>query len=122
MGQKLFLGLSALLWFPYGLYCFFAPGFLAGSAGVTFTTATGATELRAMYGGLQAAIGLLAFAGMQRPALARTAVITLGTLTAGLGIARLLGAFSDGGWSAYTFFALAIEFGSAFWATRILRG
>lgn len=122
MGQKLFLGLSALLWFPYGLYCFFAPGALAASAGVTFTTATGATELRAMYGGLQAAIGLLAFAGMQRPSLGRAAVITLGTLTAGLGVARLLGAFSDGGWSAYTLFALVIEFGSAAWATRILRG
>lgn len=122
MGEKLFLGLSALLWFPYGLYCFFAPGFLAGTAGVTFTSPTGATELRAMYGGLQAAIGLLAFAGMQRPTLTRTAIITLGTLTAGLGIARLLGAINDGAWSAYTVMGLVIEFGTAAWATRLLRG
>lgn len=122
MGQKLFLGLSALLWFPYGLYCFFAPEFLAGSAGVTYVTATGVTELRAMYGGLQAAIGLLAFAGMQRPSLGRPAVIALGALTAGLGIARLLGAVNDGAWSAYTVFALGLEFGSAGWAARLLRG
>lgn len=122
MGRTWFLGLSALLWFPYGLYCFFAPGFLAGAAGVTFTTATGATELRAMYGGLQAAIGLLAFAGMQRADLTRPALITIATLTAGLGVARLLGALSDGAWSGYTLMALVIEFGSATWAARLLRG
>jgi hypothetical protein len=57
MAARIFLGLSALIWLPYGLLCFFQPAGLAESAGVTFTNATGATELRAMYGGLQAAIG-----------------------------------------------------------------
>ena len=33
---------------------------LAGAGGVEATTPTGTTEIRAMYGGLQAAIGLLA--------------------------------------------------------------
>jgi hypothetical protein len=121
MGRKLFLGLSALVWFPYGLYCFFAPTALAGSAGVTFTTATGATELRAMYGGLQAALGLLAFAGMQRASLTRPALITLATVTAGLGSARLLGALSDSAWSGYTLMGLVFEVGSVLWATSLLR-
>ena len=121
MGHKQFLGLSALIWFPYGLYCFFAPTALAGSAGVTFTSATGATELRAMYGGLQAALGLLAFAGMQRASLTRPALVTLFTVTAGLGTARLLGAFSDGGWSGYTLMGLVFEFGSVLWAGSLLR-
>ncbi len=118
----IFLGLSALLWFPYGLFCFFAPGFLQQAAGVAFVTPTGATELRAMYGGLQAALGLLAFAALQRPTLRRGVLLTLFAVTAGLGIARLLGAIIDGGWSAYTLFALIIEFGSAAWAGRLLRG
>ena len=64
MKGRWFLALSALLWFPYGLYCFFAPTALAAGAGVTFTTPTGATQRVVMYGGLQAALGLLAFAGM----------------------------------------------------------
>ena len=92
------------------------------NAGVTFTTATGATELRAMYGGLQAALGLLAFAGMQRPALTRPALITLFTVTVGLGTARLLGALNDGAWSGYTVMGLVFEFGSAAWAGSLLRG
>ena len=121
MHGRWFLALSALLWFPYGLYCFFAPTALLVNAGVTFTTPTGATELRAMYGGLQAALGLLAFAGMQRPALMRPALITLFTVTAGLGTARLLGALNDGAWSGYTLMGLVFEFGSAAWAGSLLR-
>ena len=121
MGRKLFLGLSALVWLPYGLYCFVAPTALAALAGVTFTTATGATELRAMYGGLQAALGLLAFAGLQRASLTRPALITLATVTAGLGSARLLGALSDGAWSGYTLMGLVFEVGSVLWATSLLR-
>lgn len=121
MSGRWFLAVSALLWFPYGLYCFFAPTALALGAGVTFTTPTGATELRAMYGGLQAALGLLAFAGMQRASLTRPALVALCTATGGLGSARLLGAFNDGAWSGYTVMALVFELGSTLWAASLLR-
>lgn len=121
MGRKLFLGLSALLWLPYGLYCFFAPTALAEIAGVTSTSATGTTELRAMYGGLQAALGVLAFAGMQWASLTHAALIALATVTAGLGSTRLLGALTDGSWSAYTLMGLVFEIGSVLWATALLR-
>ena len=120
-GSRLFLGLSALLWFLYGLYCFFSPTALADGAGVTATTPTGTTELRAMYGGLQMALGVLAALGLGRAELTRTALVALGLVTAGLGSARLLGAFVDGGWSAYTVMGLVFEFGSAAWASRLLR-
>ncbi|MBX3024354.1 DUF4345 domain-containing protein [bacterium] len=121
MHGRWFLALSALVWFPYGLFCFFNPVALAGGAGVVFTTATGASELRAMYGGLQAALGLLAFAGMQRETLRRPALVTLFTVTAGLGIARLLGAVSDGAWSGYTLMGLVFEWGSMLWSGALLR-
>jgi hypothetical protein len=81
MAARIFLGLSALIWLPYGLYCLFQPGALAESAGVAFTSATGATELRATHGGLQAAIGAVALAGALRPALSRSAlVLEVGTV------------------------------------------
>lgn len=112
MAIRVFLGLVALVWLPYGLLCFFQPGFLAGAAGVTSTSATGSTELRAMYGGLQVAIGVLALAGALRPPAAAPALRVLALLCAGLGAARLAGAVLDGAFSSYTVAGLAFELGS----------
>ena len=39
----LYLGFSAVVWLGYGLYCFLSPQALEASAGVAFTSATGAT-------------------------------------------------------------------------------
>ena len=66
MGKRIFLLVSTLVWLPYGIYCFFAPGFLAGAAGVAALSPTGRTELRAMYGGLQAGIGWVGTVPEQR--------------------------------------------------------
>ena len=93
---------SIVAWLPYGLYCFFQPGALAESAGVVATTPTGTTELRAMYGGVQAAVGALALAALLRPRLASGVLLTLLFLSGGLASTRLVGAWLDGGWSGYT--------------------
>jgi hypothetical protein len=122
MATRIFLALSALVWLPYGLYCFAAPQALAGSAGVAFQSPTGSTELRAMYGGLQAAIGALALLGALRPTHRRPALVALAFLTVGLGAARLSGLALDGGLSAYTGIALAFEWGSAAAAGVLLAG
>src|SRR5512147_3016183 len=102
MAERIVLALSTLIWLPYGVWCFFDPGFLAGAAGVAFQSPTGSTELRAMYGGLQTAIGLLALAGALRAPLRRPALLTLGCLAAGLALARLGGVMLDGAASSYT--------------------
>jgi hypothetical protein len=121
MLARVFLALSALVWLLYGLFCALVPGSLASAAGVVATTATGTTELRAMYGGLQAAIGALALAGCLRGAMTRTALVAIGALTFGLGTARLLGLWLDGGYTAYTGFGLGFEWGSALIARWLLR-
>jgi hypothetical protein len=113
MGARVFLAFSVLLWLPYGVYCFFDPGFLAGTAGVASQSPTGSTELRAMYGGLQTAVGALALAGWLRASLRRPALLALGFLTSGLGLARLGGVALDGGLSSYTALGLLFEFASA---------
>ena len=89
------------------------PGYLAEAAGVTAASTTGTIELRAMYGGLQAAIGLFAAAALIRPELRRPALLSLGSLTAGLGLARLAGIALDGEISAYNGFATVFELASA---------
>ena len=60
MLEKGFLILTTVVWVPYGLMCFLDPAALAESTGVVASTPTASTEIRAMYGGLQIAIGLLA--------------------------------------------------------------
>jgi hypothetical protein len=121
MLARIFLALSALVWLPYGLYCLRDPGTLADSAGVIAATPTGTTELRAMYGGLQAAIGALALAGCLRGAVTRPALIALAMLTAGLGSARLVGLYVDSGYTGYTGAALGFEWTSTLVAWWLLR-
>lgn len=121
LAARSFLALNALIWVPYGAYCFFVPGFLESAAGVLYATPTGATEVRAMYGGLQMAIGALCALGALRSSWESRAICALGVLTLGLGSSRLLGAFLDSSFSSYTLGAIVFEFalaGSAFWLDR----
>lgn len=119
-GVQIFLILEALIWIPYGIYCLFAPEVLAEGATVTATSATGVTELRAMYGGLQFAIGVGCLWGVVSEDLRPSAVWMLFLLTSGIGTARLIGAGMDGGIGVYTSLALAFEFATAAWAGRLL--
>ena len=121
MAVRIFLALSALIWLPYGIYCFFDPGQLVDAAGVGFSTATGSTELRAMYGGLQAGLGLLAALAVVRSSLVRPALVALAFLTGGLATARLAGVAMDGGLSSYTGTALAFELTTVAVATALAR-
>ena len=113
MAARIFLGLSALLWLPYGLFCFFQPSYLAEVAGVAASSPTGIIELRAMYGGLEAALGVLAGLALFRPQLLRPALVTLAFVCSGLFLARLLGAGLGREVSTYTALGLAFELISA---------
>ena len=78
--------------------------------GLAFRNPRGHTEARAMYGGLQAGIGVMTGLAVFRAELRRPALLTLLFLASGLGIARLLGVAIDAEVSAYTGIALAFEF------------
>ena len=106
---KLYLIISVLIWLPYGLFCAIDPGYLEGAAGVLAATPTGTTELRAMYGGLQASIGVMCAAALIRSDLARSAVLAVAFLTTGLFIVRVCGFFMDGSASDYTNGVLVFE-------------
>ena len=121
MFVRLFLALSALVWVPYGLFCFFRPEYLSEAAGVASASPTGTLELRAMYGGLQAAFGVLAGLAVFRPPLRRPALVTLAFATGGLFIARLGGIGIGTEMSGYTAGALAFELVSTAIAIWLLR-
>jgi hypothetical protein len=118
---KLFLGFSVLLWLPYGLFCTFVPGYLGEVAGVLGESPTGATEIRAMYGGLQAGIGSLCLFALIRPAQIRNALVTLCFLTGGLFVARFIGFLIDQSASGYTYGTLIFESANTLVAFLLLR-
>ena len=117
---RIFLIVSVVLWLPYGLWCFVAPQFLAEAATVEATSPTGTTELRAMYGGLQAAFGALALAALLRPELERPALVTYLFVGGGLFFARLPAAVFTGDWSSYTISALVFELVLVVFSARLL--
>jgi len=106
---KLYLSISALIWLPYGLYCVFSPEYLDGAAGVVGATPTGTTEIRAMYGGLQASIGVMCAVALARAEMSRSAIIAIAFLTSGLFLARFAGFVIDGSASEYTNGVLVFE-------------
>ncbi|MCG8592495.1 MAG: DUF4345 family protein [Proteobacteria bacterium] len=104
-----FLALQLVIWFPYGVWCAFQPGFLAESIGLTATTPTAETEIRAMYGGLQMGVGILGGWAAWRPEHASGALAALVCLAGGLFAVRLLAAVATADTAAYTLAALAFE-------------
>lgn len=121
MGARVFLGLFGLLSIPYGVFCFLRPEFLDAFAGVAATSTTGTVELRAMYGGLQTAFGVLALVGALRPAFTHAALLATALLCAGLGSFRLLGAIAAAEVSSYTGQGLVFELGATALAFYLLR-
>lgn len=111
--MRIFLMLEAVGWFGYGLLCLLYPSMLARVAGVHAQSITGLVELSAMYGGLEAAIGIIAFLGWQSTIRTRWALWSLVLLCGGMGGGRLLATLFHVHLSLYTAGALLFELGSA---------
>lgn len=115
---RVFLGLSGLVWVPYGIFCFLQPSFLDGAAGLAANTPTGTTELRAMYGGLQAGIGVMLLVALRDARFVIPGLAAIAYLTGGLAVARFGGLLLDGSVSTYTIGAIVFEIACctiAFW-------
>ena len=117
---RAFLAMSAVLWVAYGVLCFLNPELLLAAAGVSAESPTGTIELRATYGGLQAALGVLAAAALVQPRLQRPALVSFAFVCAGLFMARLLGALVSLEVSAYTAVGLLFEILWTVFAVRLL--
>ena len=116
----IFLALSAAVWLPYGLYCLANPAFLAEAAGVVAGSATGTTELRAMYGGLQAGIGAFALASLWRARWRHAVLLCIAFLCGGLLLARAIGVALDASATSYTVAGLGFEALSVAFAVALL--
>ena len=113
MAARIFLGITAAAFIGYGLVCLARPEVVANATGMNLATSTASVEVRAMYGGLQTAVGILAALAVMRAEWRTPILLCIGLLFFGLASGRLLGIVVDSDASAYNFGALAFETASA---------
>ncbi len=113
IAARIFLGITALAFGIYGLMCLVEPSIVADSTGMQLATGTATVEIRAMYGGLQIAIGLLALLGSVRAEFQLPVLISMCLIFFGIASGRLVGIAIESDPGAYNFAALGYEFASA---------
>jgi len=104
----IFLAWAALIWIPWGLTCLFIPEAWSGQVieGIDVFDLSGAvarTEVRAMYGGLQIAIGLLALIAIIKPRHRPTTLLFFVLALTGLAGSRFFGLIMEGSESYLVF-------------------
>lgn len=105
---RILLGLNGILFLAYGLVCLFVPTLPADYAEMILPGATAATEVSAMYGGLQAGVGGLLCWSAMRPERVTQGLIVLVVLLGSLAIGRTYGLVTNG-FTAYNVGAVTYE-------------
>lgn len=96
----LFFALNALVWIAWGMICLFIPQawsgeVIPGMAVFDLSEGVTRTEVRAMYGGLQIAIGLLAFIAIFERGHRETALLFFALALTGLALSRIYGLIQE---------------------------
>ena len=106
---KSYLVFTVLVWLPWGLLCIFDTAIIAEVIGVTSSSVSGTTDLRAMYGGVQTAVGLMAALALYDLRHFKTVLFVLSVVGGCLALSRAYGLIVDGRSTPYTFGVLAYE-------------
>jgi hypothetical protein len=98
---QLFLGFNSLFWLPWGFINLVWPKSWAGDVipGMNvydLSSVVARTEVRAMYGGLQMAIGIFALVGVFRPRYRDAVLLFFVLALSGLALCRLGGMIAEG--------------------------
>lgn len=113
MAVKIYLGLLAAVFIGYGLVCLVSPSVVADSTGMVLATGVATVEVRAMYGGLQTAFGLLALLAIAREGMRVPVLMCFGVLLFGLASGRLIGIALEVDPGSYNYTAFVFEIVSA---------
>lgn len=106
------LWINGLFLVSYGAWCVFVPGTVTQVTGVVLPGPDAMTEARALYGGMELALGLLMLRGLKLPHFETARMVSI-AFFGGLGLARALGMVLDGSLGAYTVVAAIWEIGCA---------
>ena len=111
--MKPYLIFTVLVWLPWGLLCVFDTTVIEDVIGVASVTASGNSDLRAMYGGVQTAVGLMAVLALYDRWFFPNLLFTLAIVGACLASSRTYGLWVDDSSTAYTWGVLAYEYFAA---------
>ena len=107
---KPYLIFTLMVWLPWGLICIFDTRAIAEIIGVTSVNPTGNTDIRAMYGGVQFSIGLMAALALYDRAYFKNLLFTLAFLGSCLALSRSYGIIVDGSGTLYTWGVVGYEY------------
>ena len=110
---KPYLIFTVLVWLPWGLICIFDTGMIADIIGVTSVSPSGETDIRAMYGGVQLAVGLMAALALYDRRHFHKLLHALAFLASCLALSRSYGLVVDGSSTLYTWGVLGYEYFAA---------
>lgn len=110
---RLYLIFTVLVWLPWGLLCVFDTAVIAEVIGVSGVTPSGNTDLRAMYGGIQTAVGLMAALALYDIRFLPNLLFTLAIVGGCLALSRTYGLYVDDSGTGYTWGVLAYEYFAA---------
>ena len=94
--SRILLGLTGIAFAGYGVYCAYDLSSIVDLTGLEFRTPSGAVEARAMYGGLQAGLGLLFINCAVNTRMAPFGLVAMVFVLGGLAAGRALGISIDG--------------------------
>ena len=107
--SKPYLILTVLVWLPWGLQCIFDTSNVANMIGVEGIHATGNTDIRVMYGGVQLAVGLMAGLALYDGRHFEKTLWSLAFLGSCMALSRFYGLVVDGSGTLYTWGVLGYE-------------
>ena len=103
-----FLIFTGLVFAVYGAFCIISPQFVADTTGM-HASDVAITEIRAMYGGLELALGIFLLYCLRNEKEVETGILLMIFCFAGLATTRAIGLFETGG-DSYNNSAFAYEF------------
>ncbi len=106
---RIVLGLTAIMFGGHGAMCLLNPETIANESGIVLSSPGAAVEARAMYGGLEFALGLYFGVSAAHSVWAKSALVVLVVVFGGLAVARSSGLLLMGEADAYNLRALAYE-------------
>jgi hypothetical protein len=118
---KPYLLFTVLVWLPWGLLCIFDVSVIADIIGVVGVTPSGNSDLRAMYGGVQTAVGLMAALALYDTRFFPNFLFALAFVGSCLALSRTYGLVADDSSTGYTWGVLAYEYFAAISSTLWLR-
>jgi len=118
---SMMLALAGGVFTIIGLSHLSVPDAMLSAHGLQLTSVSAYSDVRAGYGGLYVALGIVFLAGVARPGMRGLALLMLAAVTSGLAGGRLLSLIVDGAPTWTAFILLAIEAVAAVSVVSLLR-